>query len=266
MSAKNIVAAGLLSGLASLGTVGNAEAGLLTPVQNLINANHLILNFDFQGTYKLTSSTGRVISYPQDGAPIGGKMSLDLFTMGGAADMTGYFNTDRLDPDAGVDFTAVGPFSAYLDLLGSGICDGGLMCASSKINFKLPIFTDPIVVFADFRLDPILPFGPGGFDLSALAAGFQFKVSSIDTDNDGMPGTKIIGGGFNGFTPSFDGIATISGITLGQALANPNLAAPRDWNSVVTAPIPEPGEWAMMLAGLGLVAFKVRARREKMAA
>lgn len=269
MSTKNILFAGVVSGAAMFGVSAPAQAGLLSPVQNIINQNHLILNFDFQGTYVLTSSNGTIAQRPRSGAPIGGTISLDLFTMGGYADMVGDFNTTP-DPDGGVPFTATGPLSAYVDLLGSGICDGAPMCASSKINFKLPIFSDPINVLADFKLDPITPFS--NFDpnnpmaslmgLLTTQLGLQFKISSIDTDGDGRPGTQIVGGPFNGFTPSFNGVATLSGITLGQALANPNLPAPKDFNSVLTAPVPEPGEWAMLLAGLGLVAFKVRGRRE----
>ena len=261
MSTKNILVAGMLSGAAMLGAPV-AQAGLLSPVQELINMNHLILNFDFEGTYTLTSESGFIAQRPRKGAPISGKMSLDLFTMGGTAAMVGDFN--------GAAFTANGPFSAYVDLLGSGICDGGMMCASSDIQFKLDAFAEPIPVRADFRMDPIMPFGSfdlndpstWALDLAALQAGLQFAISSIDTDNDGKPGTKIASGGFKGYTPAFNGVATLSGITLGQALGNPNMPAPRDWNSVLTAPIPEPGEWAMLLAGLGLIAFKVRGRRE----
>lgn len=270
MGVKNVLVSGALAGAATFGMVGGVHAGLLSPVQKLLDANHLIMTFDFQGTYQLLGSNGRPIQVPGAGAEIGGSISLDLFTLGGAADMVGDFNTDPDDPEGGVPFTAKGPLSAYVDLLGSGICDGAPLCASARIDFKLPIFFSPIVVLADFKLEPITPFD--NFDASNPTAallgllgselGLQFRVSSIDTDGDGRPGTKIIGGPFNGFTPAFDGIATLSGISLGQALRNPNLPAPGTPSSFLTAPVPEPGEWAMLLAGLGLIAFKVRARKQ----
>lgn len=209
----------------------------------LIELPHTVLTFEFVGTYAMHGADG--VAPPNETPEISGTIMLDVFTFGGTAAMGGEF--------FGLPFTANGDLSAYIGLLNPEQCAGAFMCAHSAIEFTWNGI--PVPVSAAFAMNPVLP---GISDLLDLTVGAEFDVESIDTNGDGIPGTPIEDFPFAGVSPYFTGTATLVGIDLlGSPIDNHDISIP------ISAPVPEPGEWAMMLVGLGLVGAMARRRARR---
>jgi hypothetical protein len=248
---KTLPVAALLA--SSMMVSSSAQAGLLgsvlSPVVSILNNAHPVLTFNFDGEYQLFFGEN-ALGVPQD---INGTIKLDALTFGGQASLSGFFGP--------LPFQADGPISAYLNPLGllgvnGGPCNGPtteLLCADASVNFV--INGAPVPVRTSFALSPVDPFSG---QLSTLPIGFHFNVTTLDTDGDGRPGGAIVAPGspFNGFTPVFSGVATLASIQLTKGIPN----------QIQVTSVPEPGEWAMLVAGLGMIAFKVQSRRKQLKA
>lgn len=236
----------LLAGTATLALSANAHAllgGILPPVE----LPRPVLEFEFVGEVLMYQFNGRPVRNG-DGetevSAVSGPIYLDTVTFGGTASMSGIF--------LGRPYTAEGPVSAYVGLLNPDQCAGSFMCAHANIDFAYNGAVIPVM--AAFGMDPVIP---GLTDLPGLNIGAEFTVASIDTDGNGIPGTAIGPGySFSNFSPYFSGIATLKAIhPLGAPIANENINIP-------ITPVPEPSEWMMLMAGLGLVsAAAIRRRR-----
>lgn len=221
-----LVAGGLL--------VLSSSAGAVVPLP------HTILTFDFEGDFAMYGTTGTALVDPVSPPTVTGTILLDAVTFGGTAAMGGEFY--------GKPWTAAGDLSAYLGALAADRCGGAPMCAHSNIDFAWN--GNLIPVQAAFGMTPLFP---GVIDLLSLSPGAQFEVESIDTEPDGVKGTAMTTGPFEGFTPYFTGTATLVNVNpLGSPINNPQISI---------SPVPEPTAWVTMLAGLGLIAAAV-VRRE----
>jgi len=245
-----------LCGAAILLASQTANASLL----NVLNT-HLIGDFSFQGSFTMYQSNGQPLTLPASQSinpqhteqGVTGSMALDFVTLGGTASMHGdtpfFFST----------WTANGRMSAHVDPLLGNECQGHLMCADAKMSFLWN--GNDIPVQASLALDPNSPFS-----MSAPYVGASFTVSSLDRDLDGIPGTKLTSGPFKGFTPAFQGQATLTGLQLGNAIPNPGYNyAPNTSSLTLTSSalstVPLPG--AAWLFGSGLVGLLGIGRRPK---
>jgi hypothetical protein len=248
-------ALGTLVGGALLAMSASAHALLGLPLPT-----DIILTFEFVGEFTMTNPDGTVV--PNTTPAISGTMMLDALTFGGTAAMTGTFLNKS--------FAADGAFSAYPDTLGviPNMCNGAPMCAHSNINFLYSGYYH--TVEAAFGMTPSQLF-----DLTNLTGllndGFYFDVVSLDTEPDGLLGTSmkdphiyrksdglVADEIFGGFTPAFTGRATLINV----ALLQPEIANQGIYIAPVPAPVPEPAEWGMMLAGVGLVGAMAYRRRK----
>lgn len=219
-----------LAGTAALAVSANAHA--LLGGLPVLPLPHPVMTFDFNGTFTMYDSMGNVV--PNATPAISGTIMLDTVTFGGTAAMGGtYF---------GLPFTANGDMSAYVGALNPGQCAGSFMCAHADIDFTWN--NNVVPVMAAFGMNPVVP---GLTDLLSLQIGAEFSVASINTNGDAIPGTPITAFPFSGFSPYFQGTATLVGINLlGSPIANNNISIP-------ITPVPEPSEWLMMMAGLGMI-------------
>lgn len=216
-----------------------ASAELLDPILPL---PHTVITFDFVGEFTMFDPLGEIVTNTSSPA-VTGTILLDVLTFGGSAAMGGGF--------FGSPWTANGGLSAYLGLPGIN-CGGAPMCAHANMDFAWS--GNLIPVEAAFGMTPQLF---GSTDLLDLSVGVEFAVESIDTEPDGIPGTRMAVGPFTDFTPYFVGTATVAGIDiLGSPIPNQNIY-------VGPAPVPEASEWAMMLAGIGLVGAMAYRRKNR---
>lgn len=234
----------LLAGTATLALSANAHAllgGILPPVE----LPRPVLEFEFVGEVLMYQPNGKPIKSEGvvEVSAVSGPILLDTVTFGGSASMSGIF--------LGRPYTAEGPVSAYVGLLNPDQCAGSFMCAHANIDFSYNGAVIPVM--AAFGMNPVIP---GLTDLLDLNIGAEFTVESIDTDGNGIPGTTIVPGySFSNFSPYFSGIATLKAIhLLGAPIANENINIP-------ITPVPEPSEWMMLMAGLGLVSAAAMRRR-----
>lgn len=199
-----------------------------------------ILTFDFKGEFTMYDSMGEVV--PNSVPAVTGTILLDAYTLGGSAAMGGEFFS--------IPWTAEGDLSAYIGVLAGANCGDAPMCAHANMDFSWN--TNLIPVQAAFGMTPLFP---GFTDLLSLNLGAEFAVASLDTEPDGIMGTKLTEGPFNGFTPYFTGTATLVGI-------NP-LGSPIDNQGILISPVPEPSEWTMMLIGIGLIGSLAYCRQKR---
>lgn len=219
-----------------------ASAELLDPILPL---PHTVITFDFVGEFVMFDPLDEIV--PNTSSPaVTGTIQLDAITFGGSAAMGGEF--------FGAPWTANGALSAYVALPGIN-CGGAPMCAHANMDFAWS--GNLIPVEAAFGMTPQFS---GSIDLLDLSVGAEFAVESIDTEPDGVLGTRMTEGVFTGFTPYFVGTATVAGIDiLGSPIPNQNIY-------VGPVPVPEASEWAMMLAGVGLVGAMAYRRKNRQVA
>ena len=226
---------------AALVLVGGAMLALSANAHALLGVlPDTVLTFDFNGEFTMYDQTGAVVS--NNTPAVTGTIMLDAITFGGTAAMQGVFFT--------LPWTANGDMSAYIGALAGDKCGGAPMCAHSNIDFGWN--GNLIPVQAAFGMTPLFP---GFTDLLSLSLGAEFKVESIDTEPDGIKGTKMTVGPFTGFTPYFTGTATLVNINL--------LGSPIPNQGISISPVPEPSEWTMMLAGVGLIGGMAYRRQER---
>lgn len=230
----------VLKKYAILPVVAGAILVLSPGAQAVAPVPHTILTFDFEGDFAMYGTTGEQLVDPVSPPTVTGTITLDAVTFGGTAAMGGEF--------FGKPWSADGDLSAYLGALAAEHCGDAPMCAHSNIDFAWN--GNVIPVQAAFGMTPLFP---GVVDLLSLSVGAQFDVESLDTEPDGVKGTAMTVGPFEGFTPYFKGIATLVDV-------NP-LGAPVDNPQISISPVPEPADWAMMLTGLGLVGWASSRRR-----
>jgi len=219
----------------------NAHAGLFDFL------GHPNASFDFNGTFYMYSPSGDLIAEPDNN--LQGDMTMDIFTMGGVANM------GSSTPFFGFNWSAHDiQFSAHIDLLGDDpLSAHGTMLFDWSATKNLEV---------DFAMGMDLIW-----DDLWKSCELNFEISSIDADGDGIPGIAMTSGPFVGFTPAFTGIAHFEGIDLfGDIIDNPGIfheatvSNPNGGPGIPgddTAAVPLPGAIWLIGAGLlGLVGIK----------
>ena len=155
-------------------------------------AAHLAGDMAFKGTMYMYSPAGTAVMKDPD---ITGKMTMDMYTMGGTATMSSP-NT-FMDEVWTVD--------------------------NIKVSMHMANMT------ADMSMDmhwggnliPVRMAVQMGFDLLKTS---WVLMESIDTEKDGIPGTKMMAGPFAGMSPAFMGQAKMTGMRfINPGIPNPNL-------------------------------------------
>lgn len=230
------------------------------------------IHFAFDGGFLMYSSYGSPIA-PMGG--ITGTMTMEISTQPqGPYSGDAYMSGD--EPFYGRNWTADASITGYQNVAGGGApayCDGHYMCADASISFYWN--GNNIPVSAAFGLDPNSGFNP--YDVTSIFNMWEngqaayFDVESLDTDGDGIKGTAIDSFAlFNGYTPYFMGIATVTAVCqdvldpflntgLEVCTSIPNgLALPE---VTITNPVPVPA--AVWLFGSGLLGLAGVARRKR---
>jgi hypothetical protein len=164
-----------------LSAVGAAQAAL----------KHLAMDMDFKGTMYMYDPTGAQVMKDPD---ITGKMTMDMYTMGGTATMS-----------------SPNPFFGY-----------NWTVDNIKVSMHMTSMT------ADMSMDmhwgasliPVRMTVQMGFDLLKTT---WVLMESIDTEKDGIPGTKMASGPFTGFSPAIMGQAKAGKMYWIVGIPNPNL-------------------------------------------
>ena len=89
--------------------------------------------------------------------------------------------------------------------------------------------------------------------------GFETGTFSANLSSGTSPGGSLIGSVALGGSQFNLAPGAYSITVTGTALSSPAIGG--SYNLMVAAPVPEPHEWAMMLAGLGLVGWAARRRK-----
>jgi PEP-CTERM motif len=155
-------------------------------------------------------------------------------------------------------------FLGSLDLTGEDIGPpgpGGAPFSFINPNSGVVVFNTGVARSTTFIGTPAA-FGSGGFSVSA---------TTVDGDVfgllDGSAGVSLQLPVDFSSTKILTGSMTFAGATfasLGIAVGTFVTQLPLDTITVITTPIPEPGSYALMLAGLGVVAFAARRRKNQM--
>ncbi len=150
--------------------------------------------------------------------------------------------------------------SYALDL--TGFCDQGTSCPSSNVFGSVAQIL-PTVAGATYRLN----FYAGTYALNAITPSIV-ATAGATTQSWALPGaTAPASGNWQLLGFNFVATGTSTTITFGGSGNLPSgapsyLGLDNVSVDLVSLPIPEPGRWALMLAGLGAVGFTARRRRQ----